>query len=136
MALSANRDIDHYVDQELRSFKVAANQHIYKGGFVGLSSGGYAQALTAGDLFVGIAYEEADNSSGSAGDISVRVYTLGDFEHALSGAAISNVGDVVYASADDTLTFTSTDNSYVGCTVDVPSSGQIILRLETFKSVP
>jgi hypothetical protein len=136
MALSANRDVDHYVDQELRSFKVAASEHIYKGAFVGLSSGGYAQALTAGDLFIGIAYEEADNSSGSAGDMSVRVYTLGDFGHALSGAAISNVGDAVYASADDTLTFTSTSNSYVGYAVDVPASGQIILRLETFKSAP
>lgn len=136
MALSANRDIDHYVDQELRSFQVAASEHIYKGAFVGLSSGGYAQALTAGDLFVGVAYEEADNSSGSAGDILMRVYTLGDFGHALSGAAISNLGDAVYASADDSLTFTSTSNSYVGHAMDVPSSGKIILRLETFTSAP
>ncbi|MGD2110389.1 MAG: DUF2190 family protein [Phycisphaerae bacterium] len=136
MALSANRDVDHYVDQELRSFKVAASEHIYKGAFVGLSSGGYAQALTAGDLFMGIAYEEADNSSGSDGDVSVRVYSLGDFGHALSGAAIANVGDAVYASADDTLTFTSTSNSYVGYAVDVPSSGALILRLETFKTAP
>ena len=134
MALSANRDVDHYVDQELRSFAVAAGEHIYKGAFVGLSSGGYAQALTAGDLFIGVAYEEADNSSGSAGDASVRIYTLGDFRHALSGAAITNLGDAVYASADDTLTFTSTSNSYVGCAVDVPSSGEIVLRLETFKT--
>jgi len=136
MALSANRDLDHYVDQELRSFKVAGSEHIYKGAFVGLSSGGYVRSLAAGDVFVGIAYEEADNASGSAGDISVRVYTLGDFGHALSGAAITNVGDAVYASADDTLTFTATSNSYVGYAVDVPSSGQVILRLETFKTVP
>ncbi len=136
MALSANRDLDHYVDQELRSFKVAASEHIYKGAFVGLSAGGHVRSLSAGDVFVGIAYEEADNASGSAGDISVRVYTLGDFGHALSGAAISNVGDAVYASADDTLTITSASNSYVGYAVDVPSSGQVILRLETFKTVP
>jgi len=136
MALSANRDLDHYVDQELRSFKVAAGAHIHKGGFVGLSVGGFARSLTAGDVFVGIAYEESDNASGAAGDISVRVYTLGDFGHALGGAAISNTGDAVYASADDTLTFTGTSNSYVGYAVDVPSSGQIILRLETFKTAP
>ena len=136
MALSANREVDHYVDQELRSFQVAASEHIYKGALVGLSAGGYAQALTAGDPFVGIAYEEADNSSGANGDVSVRVYTLGDFGHALSGASISNTGDAVYASADDTLTFTSTSNSYVGYVVDVPASGEIILRLDTFKSAP
>jgi len=136
MALSANRDLDHYVDQELRSFKVVAGEHIYKGAFVGLTPGGYARALTAGDVCAGLAYEEKDNSFGAAGDVTVRVYTLGDFGHALGGAAVSNIGDAVYASADDTLTFTSTSNSYVGYAVDVPKSGEIILRLETFKTAP
>ena len=134
MALSENREVDRYVDQELRSLKVAASAHVYKGGFVGLSSG-YARALAAGDVCVGIAYEEADNASGSAGDVSVRVYTLGDFQHALSGAALTNIGDAVYASADDTLTFTSTDNSLVGICLDVPETNTIILRLNPFNAV-
>jgi predicted RecA/RadA family phage recombinase len=134
MALSANRDVDRYVDQELRSFKVAASAQIYKGGFVGLSSG-YARALTAGDQCVGIAYEEADNSSGSAGDISVRVFTLGDFLHALSSAALTNIGDAVYASADDTLTFTATSNSLVGICIDVPETDKVILRLNPWNAV-
>lgn len=133
MALSANRDVDRYVDQELRSFRVAASAHIYKGGFVGLTSG-YARALTAGDPCVGIAYEEADNASGSNGDISVRVYTLGDFLHALSSAALTNIGDAVYASADDTLTFTATSNSFVGVCIDVPETNKIILRLNPFNA--
>ncbi len=134
MALSTNREVDRYVDQELRSFKVAAGAHVYKGGIVGLS-GGYARALTAGDQCVGIAYEEADNSSGSNGDVSVRVFTLGDFLCDLTGAALTNIGDAVYASADDTLTFTSTDNSLVGVCVDVPEADKIILRLSQFNSV-
>ncbi len=79
MALTANREVDHYIDQELRSFQVAASAQLYKGGFVGLTSGGYARPLTAGDPIVGIAYEEMDNSSGADGDVAVRVYTLGDF---------------------------------------------------------
>lgn len=136
MALTANRELDHYIDQEIRSFQVAASKHVYKGALVGLSSGGYAQPLIAGDAYIGIAYEEVDNSSGANGDQSVRVYTLGDFEHTLSGAAMSNIGDAVYASADDTLTFTSTNNSYVGITIDVPSSGQIILRIDPFRPAP
>ena len=136
MTLSANRDVDRYVDQELRSFQVAASKHIYKGAFVGLDSSGYAQPLEAGDVFVGIAYEEIDNSSGSNGDKSVRCYTIGDVGHALSGAALTNIGDPVYASADDTLTFTSTSNTYVGLCVDLPSSGNIILRLDVLKSAP
>ena len=134
MALTANREVDRYVDQELRSFQVAASGHVYKGGFVGLSSG-YARALAGGDQCVGVAYEEGDNSSGSAGDISVRVYTQGDFLHSLSGAALTNIGDAVYASADDTLTFTSTANSLVGVCIDVPESNKIILRLTPFHAV-
>jgi hypothetical protein len=136
MALTANREVDHYIDQEIRSFQVAASEHVYKGALVGLSSGGYAQALTAGDAFIGVAYEEVDNSSGSDGDVSVRVYTLGDFGHALSGATVADIGSAVYASADDTLTLTSTNNSYVGVAMDVPSSGQIILRIDPFRPAP
>ena len=136
MALTANRDVDHYIDQKLRTVAIAAAKHIYKGSLVGLDSSGYAQPLVAGDPFVGIAYEESDNSGGSNGDKSVRVYTVGDFGHALAGAAQTNVGDAVYASAEDTLTFTSTSNSYVGFCMDVPSSGEIILRLDVFRTAP
>ena len=136
MALSANRELDHYIDQELRSLQVVANVHLFKGALVGVTTGGYARPLVAGDLFAGIAYEEMDNTGGANGDVSVRVYTLGDFGHALAAATIANVGDSVYASADDTLTFTASGNSFVGQAVDVPTSGQIILRLDTFHTAP
>ena len=130
MALTANRDVDHYIDQELRSLRVAQQKHVYKGALVGLSSGGYAQPLTAGDPFVGVAYEEIDNGSGSDGDLSVRVYTLGDFGLALSGATAADAGRPVFASADDTLTFSAAGNSYVGIVQEFVSSGQIILRID------
>ncbi len=134
MALSANRDVDRYVDSELRSYKMAAGARVYKGGLVGLSSG-YARALVAGDQCVGIAYEEANNAGGAAGATSVRVFTQGDFSHALSGAALTNIGDAVYASADDTLTLTASGNSLAGVCMDVPETGRIILRLNPFNNV-
>ena len=130
MALTANRDVDHYIDQELRSFQVAASAHLYKGGFVGLTSGGYARPLTAGDPIVGIAYEEMDNTSGADGDVSVRVYTLGDFGVTLTGAAVTDLGRPVFASADDTLTFTANNNSYVGIVQDFVAANEIILRID------
>jgi len=130
MALTKNRDVDHYVDQELRTLQVGAAKRIFKGGFVGLSSAGYAQPLVAGDPFAGIAYEEADNTSGAAGAMSVRVYTLGDFGHTLSGATVAHVGRPVFASADDTLTFTAAGNSYVGIVQDVPASNEVIVRID------
>jgi len=130
MALTVNRDLDHYIDQELRTLPVAAAKRIFKGALVGLASTGHAQPLIAGNAFAGIAYEEADNSSGAAGAMSVRLHTQGDFAHALAGATVAHVGRPVFASADDTLTFTGAGNSCVGRVQDVPVSGQIILRIE------
>jgi len=129
MALTANREVSHFVDQELRTFQAAAVS-IFKGALVGLNGSNYARGLVAGDGFVGISYEDCLNSAGSAGDKSVRVYTLGDFEHALAGAALTDIGRPVFASADNTLTFTAAGNSYVGIVQDVPSSGTIILRID------
>ncbi len=132
-ALTANREVPRFVDQELRSFKVKGSSTIYKGGYVGLDAAtGYARALVAGDTFLGIAYEECDNSAGSDGDKTVRVFTQGDFQVALSGAALTDIGSTVYASADDTATLTSTDNSAIGTMVDLLSTGQIVLRISTF----
>lgn len=130
MALTANRDVDHYIDQELRSFQVAAGEHIYQGAFLGLSSSGFTQALTPGDRFIGIAYEEMDNTSGADGDVSVRTYTLGDFGHTLTGATVADVGRPVFASAEDTLTFAGAGNSYVGVVQDMIASNEIILRID------
>ena len=72
MALTKNREVDHYVDQELRTLGVAAAKNVFKGALVGVSSTGYARPLTAGDPFAGIAYEAADNSAGASGDLTVR----------------------------------------------------------------
>jgi hypothetical protein len=134
MALTKNREVDHYIDQELRTLQVAAAKHIYKGALVGLASSGYAQPLVAGDPCVGIAYEEMDNTSGANGALSVRVYTLGDFGLTLTGATVAHIGRPVFASADDTLTFTAAGNSYVGLVQDVVTTNEIILRMDTGRS--
>ncbi len=79
---------------------------------------------------MGIAYEEMDNSAGSNGDVSVRVYTLGDFGLTLTGATVADIGRPVFASADDTLTFTGASNSYVGVVQDFVATNEIILRID------
>ncbi len=131
MALTANREVNRYVDQEVRSHAVAATVHVYKGGFVGLNTSGYARPLTAGDRLLGLAYEEKDNSSGSDGAVSVRVFTFGDFEHTLSGAAVTDIGRPVFASDDTTLTFVGDGNTYVGTVRDRPEANKITLRLDS-----
>lgn len=132
MALTANRELDRYVDQELRALPVKAAAHIYKGALVGIDSAtGCVRGLVAGDAFAGVAYEEADNSGGADAAIAVRVYTQGDFEHALASAARTNNGAIVYASADDTLTLTASGNSAVGRQIEAPTSAKIVLRIKS-----
>lgn len=135
MALSANREVPRYIDQQLRTFRVAADKHIYKGAFAGLDADGYAQGLVAGDPFLGVAFEEMDNTGGSDGDLSVRVYTIGDFEHTLTGVAVTDIGRPVFASADNTLTFDGNGNSYVGIVQDYVSANTIILRIDPHRKL-
>ncbi len=130
MALTADREVDHFVDQELRSFKVGGSETIYKGSYVSVDSSGYAAPLAAGEKFVGLAYAGIDNSAGSDGDKSVKVFTVGDFEVSLSGAAVTDIGRPVFASADGTVTFDGNGNSYVGIVEQFISSGVIMLRLD------
>jgi hypothetical protein len=128
MALTASRELERYVDQELRALPVKAGVRVYKGALVGLT-GGFARGLVAGDSFAGVAYEEVDNTAGANGERLVRVFTMGDFEHALASAARASNGAAVYASDDGTLTLTASGNSLVGRQVDVPASGRVVLRL-------
>jgi hypothetical protein len=135
MALTANRDVDHFVDQEIRRYPVAAGVQVFKGGFVGLNASKFARALTAGDKCAGLAYEAADNRTGADSGLSVRVYTQGDFLLPLVGALRTDVGKAVYAADDASLSFTSAGNSLAGVCVDVPTPGQIILRLDGYHTV-
>jgi len=129
MALSANRELSRYVDEQLRTLPVKAGAHVYKGALVGLN-GGYARPLNAGDAFAGIAYEEIDNTDGSDGERMVRVYTQGDFEHTLTGADRADNLAPLFASDDETITTSSAGNSFVGYQLDVPSSNTVVLRIQ------
>lgn len=130
MALSANQEVDRYVDQELRTAEVAGSAHVYKGALVEWNAGGFAQPLAGSGRFAGLAYEEMDNSGGADGDVSGRLFTLGDFGFAVAGATQADVGRAVYATADDTVTFDSASATFVGYVRGVPAAGQVILRLQ------
>ena len=137
MALSANREVKFYVSQELIDIPVDDNVNIYKGAFVGVNaSTGYARPLTAGDDFLGVAYSQADNTvdGHSAAGIKVRIHQPLDIVHAISGVAATDIGSVVYASDDETLTLTSTDNSRVGRIVAIESTGVVRVRCQPIAS--
>jgi len=132
MALTANRELNRYVDQELRTLPVAASAHIYKGALVGINRAtGYARNLVANDVFAGIAYEEMDNSAGLDGDLSVRLYTQGDFVLTTNNATQAWVGAPVYA-ADSEVTgvIPVVGASYCGLLMAVVGTNLGIVRIQ------
>lgn len=149
MALSANRTVQFKLPTSpvgfRREYQVAAAVHIYQGAHVGLGADGYlkplvavavATTLTGGDRYVGIADEDVDNSSGSAGDETCIVLVAGAYEHAVSGLAITDVGCPVYCSADGTLTKVSLGNAFAGWVENFVSSGNGVIRMPGLGPAP
>ena len=136
MVLSANANINHFVDQELREFPVAAAVHVYRGARVGLDPAGYLKPFVPGDLFAGISYEEGDNSSGAAGAKKCRVYVLGDFELTITGVALTDAGAPVFATADNTQALTGHPDAYMGRVVHYLSSNLALVRLRAWGEKP
>lgn len=107
-------------------FALIAAEIIFAGAAVGLvDASGYARPLVGGDVFRGFAISKADNSGGSAGDISVEVLDRGTVQLAVSGAVITDVGQPVYATDDDTFVFSPVGASFVGIVSRFVSSGVV-----------
>lgn len=98
MAVTANQIVKRQ-DGCRRSYPVAASTNIYEGTLVFINAAGNADDDTATGVnaFAGIAVRQADNSSGSAGDIDVEVYTEGDFELTGTSLALTDNGMPIYA---------------------------------------
>jgi hypothetical protein len=138
MALTADRNVQFYTSQELLELPVKDNARIYKGALVGRDrSTGYARPLVAGDDFLGVAYARADNTVAghTAGGINVRLHQRVDVVHTLASVVLGDVGKEVYASADDTLTLTATNNSRVGRIVAVEATNTARVRCQPIGQV-
>jgi len=85
---------------------------IYRGALCKHNAAGFAAPCAAevGAVFAGVAYEDEDNSAGSAGDEDVKIIKEGVF--LLEGAAFTqtDVGQLVYASDDQTVSTTQAAN--------------------------
>lgn len=105
---------------------------VYKGSLVICDvsdTDGYFRACPAsssvnaasGDIFGGVAAERVDVGSADAADGSklCQVYRNGVWGFAKGSIAITDIGAPAYASDDDTITTTSTNNYFVGDIVDV-----------------
>jgi len=132
MAVTANQVVKRQ-DGERRSYPVAASVRIYEGTLVYVTAAGYATNVTATGVngFLGIAVKEADNSSGSAGDINVEVYTSGDFELTSSGLAQTDVGMPAYG--DDNYAVVNalgSDSVRIGSFVKINSATKPVVSIK------
>jgi len=116
------------------AFPVIASDIIYEGGAVGLVAGtGHARPLAAGDRFAGFAEAKADNSAGAAAAINVRVVESGKIELAVSGAVITDVGQPVYATDDDSFGFSPVGGVFVGFVHRYISAGVVVVAFDALK---
>lgn len=109
---------------------VIASDIIYEGAAVGMVVGtGHCQPLAAGNVFVGFAERKADNASGAAAAINVDLIKSGQVQLAVTGAVITDVGQPVYASDDDTFAFTPT-GVFVGFVKRFVSAGVVVVEFD------
>ena len=109
---------------------VIASDIIYSGAAVGNNGAGYARPLAGGDKFLGFASVQVDNSTGAAGDKNVNVRRRGQIQLSVSGAVITDVGQPVYASDDDTFTFSPVGASFVGFVKRFVSGGVVVVDFD------
>ena len=120
---------------DILEYPVIASDIIFEGSAVGENASGYARPLVAADPFLGFAEAKADNSSGAAGDVSVRVKSKGYIKLPISAIAItSNDRAAVYASDDDTFTLTPGSNTLIGHVAQWVSTGYAIVEFDAARS--
>jgi hypothetical protein len=86
-------------------FPVAANTKIYAGSLVCANSTGYALPAsdTAGLKFIGVALEQADNTGGANGAITIRLRRSGAFQFDAASISQAMVGTAMYIVDDHTM---------------------------------
>lgn len=125
--LAANKPRAYELGQR-NHVPVIASDIIYEGAAVGIvAASGHARPLAGGDVFAGFAVAKADNSAGAAAAINVETVKQGEIELSVSGAVITDVGQPVYATDDDTFVFNPVGASFVGFVKRYVSSGVVVV---------
>jgi len=115
----------------INEIPVIAADILFEGSAVGVVTGtGYARPLTSVDKFVGFAESNCDNAAGAAAAKKVRVRKSGLVQLSVSGAVITDIGQPVYATDDDTFIFLPTGAVFIGFVHRYVSSGIVIVAFD------
>jgi hypothetical protein len=133
-ALTADRAVTMEVGS-VRSYPVAASSTIYAGAIVCVDNNGYAVpgSDSANLKFVGIAREKADNSSGSAGDISVEVDCIHGSTWRFAATSLAQAdgdGTQVFVSDDQTVAKSTTNSVKIGRLAYFESATVAVVAIE------
>jgi hypothetical protein len=116
---------------ERNMFPVIASDIIYEGAAVGIVAGtGHARPLVGGDGFGGFAVYKADNSAGGAAAINVETVCRSEIELAVTGAVITDVRQPVYATDDDTFSFSPVAGTFIGFVKRFVSAGVVVVTFD------
>lgn len=122
-------------DGALIAVPLAAGAVVHKGALVSVTSAtGLAgpAADAAGTVFVGVAYESADNAAGAGGAVSVRVQTTGLFRYNRAGASQTDVGKTAYVVDDNTVGIASAHAVPVGGILSLVDGGTVGVLIGVF----
>lgn len=123
-----------YEGGDVNEIPVIAADILYEGAAVGVvDASGHARPLTAADRFAGFAEAKVDNSAGAAADKRVRVWGSGHIQLSVTGAVITDEGQPVYATDDDTFVFLPTGGVFVGYVHRFVSAGVAIVDFNALK---
>ena len=115
----------------INEIPVIAADILFEGSAIGVVIGtGHARPLTSVDKFVGFAESNCDNAAGAAAAKKVRVRKSGLVQLPVSGAVITDIGQPVYATDDDTFVFLPTGGVFIGFVHRYVSSGIVIVAFD------
>ena len=103
----------------------------FEGSAVGLvDATGHARPLEATDRFVGFVQEKLNSSLVAAAVRNVRVKKRGVVKLSVSGAVITDVGQPIYATDDDTFVFSPVGAVFIGKVVRFASAGVVDVEFD------
>lgn len=108
---------------------------VFAGGLLTFNTSGYAEPANASQAVAGVAIESVDNSAGSAGDKTVRVYRNGIFSFDAAGLTQADTGKEVFVGANDNTVVvggTGAGRIPVGRIVEVVSATEARVQLNVF----
>lgn len=116
---------------DVNEIPIIAADILYEGSAIGVvDASGHIRPLVAGDRFVGFQERKVDNSAGAAAAKNGRLISRGSIQLSVTGAVITDVGQPVYATDDNTFTFIPTSASFIGFVRRFVSSGVVVVDFD------